>query len=196
MLKFLIFFFLFQSIVNADTLLSCLGNEELKIHKKKVIGPIFRLNQHFVNKFASFSNIHIKKTHLLNICNDKSFSPSVALLKMILLKGIDLYIISKNEFQKAQDLATIESFITEIPHTFFSYLASLQNEASTPDCLPKRVKNMQYFTDNLFYLETHLSYKVLFKEHKKIKELFNSLKKLDQIWKECKKETSSKKTKS
>jgi len=179
----------------ANPLLECLGNEELEIHKEKVSGPIYSLNRHFVNKFASFSNISIKKNYLKDICHNKDFSPSVALLRSILLNEMDIYIISNEEIQKAQDLSTIDSFLNEIPHNFFAYLASLQNEAATPDCLEKRVKHLKSFTENIFYLESEFSAREIFQKKAMIRELFEDLKNLDSIWDQCKKEASALKAK-
>jgi len=172
-----------------------LGKEELNIHQNKVVGPIYTLNRHFVNKFASFSNISIKKKYVTKICHDKDFSPSVALLKTILLEGKKIYFLSKDQFKRAEEVATIESFLNHIPHTFFSYLASLQNVAATPDCLEKNVKHLKEFIDNIFYLESEFSAREIFEKREKIQETFEDLKSLDTIWAKCKKEASAKKVK-
>jgi hypothetical protein len=172
-----------------------LGQEELLIHQNEVIGPIQKLNRQFVSNFAGFSNITIKKTYLDKICNNKDYSASVALLKAIMLNGMDMYVISNEENQRAQDIATIESFLNEIPHIFFSYLAGLQNEAATPGCLEKKVKHLKGFTENIFYLESEFSAREIFTKKKKVSELFEDLKNLDRFWKECQEEASALKAK-
>ncbi len=179
----------------ANPILECLGQEELLIHKNEVVGPIKYLNLQLVNNFASFSNITIKKAYLNGICKNPDYSPSVALLKDIMLNGMDLYVISREENQQVQDVATIESFLNEIPHIFFSYLSKLQNEAATPDCLAKRVKHLKEFTDNIFYLESESSARDIFQQKKKVSELFEDLQNLDKFWKDCKKEALAKKAK-
>ncbi|TDJ09005.1 MAG: hypothetical protein E2O68_00970 [Deltaproteobacteria bacterium] len=195
MKKFLIIFIFLMPTAWANPILECLGQEELLIHKNEVVGPIKYLNLQLVNNFASFSNITIKKAYLNGICKNPDYSPSVALLKDIMLNGMDLYVISREENQQVQDVATIESFLNEIPHIFFSYLSKLQNEAATPDCLAKRVKHLKEFTDNIFYLESESSARDIFQQKKKVSELFEDLQNLDKFWKDCKKEALAKKAK-
>jgi hypothetical protein len=178
----------------ANPLLECLGEEELIIHKKKTFGPVYYLNQKFINQFASFSDITIKKKYLKIICQNPDLSPSVALLKTILLEGMNIYEVSDDKFKKAQETSTIESFLSTVPTIFFSYLAKLQNLSSTPDCLLTNIKYLKYFTDNIFYLESEFSAKELLKHDKKLKSLFEELKNLDKIWAKCQKEALDPKT--
>lgn len=172
-----------------NALLVCLGQEELKLHKSKTVGPIYTLNQLFINFLSSSPDLHVKDKQLKGICEGKDFSPSVNLLRAILLHDKELYNFPTREvkIRKLQEGA-IETLKERMPHIFFSYLGGLQALAPTHDCLNKNIRNLDYFMVRFRYLEGHFSAKEIMKDKKRITEMFEDLKTLDFIMDKCKQE--------
>ena len=84
---FIILFAAFN--VNAGeykSILQCLGMEEMALHKKKIQGPVYKLNQTLISEVASGNLMQVKREIIENICFAKDFSPSVNFLKNDLLK--------------------------------------------------------------------------------------------------------------
>ena len=197
-MKIIIFLLIFGSstlFAKYNPLLVCLGKEEGILHKRKKTGPNYQLNQYFINQLVQFNHIPIKDEYLKEICTGGDFSYSVSLLEQLLLKGIALFNLSNDPNQKISEVVTIDELLEDTPMIFVRYLASLQEFAQTPDCLPKRVKNLKYFLDRLTYLEEDFGGRHIFKNHKRIIELFSDLKKLDKYYDECKVEAEKNKPK-
>jgi hypothetical protein len=192
-LKIIIFFLILTSFPvfsGYNPLLVCLGREEGILHERKKSGPNYQLNQYFINQLVLISHIPLKEKYLKKICSQGEFSYSVSLLEQLLLKGIDLFQLSNDPNQKFSEVVTIGELLDDTPSIFIKYLASLQEFAQTPDCLPKRVKNLKYFLDRLAYLEEDLGGRTILKNQKKISELFSDLKKLDSYYEQCKAEAA------
>lgn len=169
-------------------LLECLGNEELILHRNHVTGPNYKLNQILIGELAAASDIKMKNKFVEQVCKTKDFSPSVSLLRMLLIKDMEIYDLPNEMYARALQKGTIESFLNRIPHLFFQYLSSLQALTIDPDCLNRHVVNLDYFIKRFRYLEGDYSSSFLLAEKKKIKEIFESLKGLDRINQKCKNE--------
>ena len=190
-MKIIIFFLIFGSsniFAGYNPLLVCLGKEEGILHERKKTGPNYQLNQYFINQLVLISHIPLKDEYLKKICSGKDFSYSVALLEQLLLKGVDIFQLSNDPNQKFSEVVTIGELLDDTPQILVRYLASLQGFAQTPDCLPKKVKNLKYFLDRLSLLEEDLGGRTILKNQKKIIDLFADLKKLDHYYDECKAE--------
>ncbi|MBC7713792.1 MAG: hypothetical protein H7177_10665, partial [Rhizobacter sp.] len=66
-----------------NLLLQCLAKEEEKLNKRGTQNALYRLNQEFVNELAASNDIMLKKVYVDEICNSRSYSPSVGLLRML-----------------------------------------------------------------------------------------------------------------
>lgn len=178
-------------LVNAKSLLECLGKEELRIHKAKSDGPAYRLNQLFVNELSGFSKIALRKEYVPRVCESSTFSPSVSFLREVLLSGTKIFDLSKSSSNTniySYKLARIKSFKERVPLIFFNYLSSLGALAPHAFCLSNHVPNLSYFMDQYKYLEAEYTADRLMNDKGKLEELFNALEHLDGIIKTCKKE--------
>ena len=61
-------------------LIRCLGQEELALHQQKLGGPLYQLNQEMIVLFAGNNELTLKEGLFEQICQNKDFSASVALL--------------------------------------------------------------------------------------------------------------------
>jgi len=188
--------FLQQASGKISNTIKCLAQEELIIHKAKTTGPVYHLNQRLINYFSTISAIDIKASYYPEMCNHPSFSPSVSLLRLLLLKG---RIIFKFPKFREEDVAkkavmddSINGLINESPHIFFKFLAKLQGLTGRADCLGSKIPHLNYFLDRFKYLEEDYPISRLIEEKEKINEIFNSLKGFDRILSNCKPQKKNK----
>ena len=187
MFKWLLLFFIALGANAQNPILICLGREELVLHQKKEVGPIYKLNQYLIGELASANQISFKTEFVDAICQSDDFSPSLSLLRHMLIEGKDLYHFKGDIFQKAMEESTIDNFLENIPEVFFNYLSSLQALTPHHQCLNKYIRHLDYFQTRYRYLGEELS-NTIFKENKsKIKLIFEDLKNLDKVLKKCEK---------
>ncbi|MCR9206407.1 MAG: hypothetical protein NXH75_17630 [Halobacteriovoraceae bacterium] len=182
-----------------NPLIKCLGLEELAIHKKKVFGPVYKLNQHFINELSTLYGLTLKEDSLKRVCRQKSFSPSVNLLQELLIKGKSAFIIpqtSSEDGVTALATSSLEGFLDKTPHVFFTYLSQLQALAPMAPCLENKIPEIGYFMERYKYLEDISGSRgIIEKEQSKVLSIFYKLKKFDSIIKVCTKEKEKLKAK-
>ena len=165
-----------------NPLIICLGNEEERLHLSKTTGPVYHLNQLFINEFAGANDIRLKSQYLKKTCASKSFSPSVLLLRLIMLKGADIFELGDLDLHQK---GMAEELAERSAHIFFNYLAGLQGMTADPQCLNKKIPEIKEFSERFQYLESDRSEHQILKDNKKINIIFNKLKKFDTIVREC-----------
>lgn len=172
-----------------QTLLKCLGKEELVIHKTKMSGPVYRLNQYFINEMSRASELKLRPQSLQKICKGRH-SPSVELLFLLLLEGQNIFRFSQWKEDDPtvalmQQKSAISSIFDELPHIFFNYLSSLQAIAPKAKCLEREIPEIAYFIERIKYLEVEVAQTQLLREKDKIKRIFGRLQDLDDILRSC-----------
>lgn len=171
-----------------NMLLQCLAKEEERLHKKETQNALFRLNQEFVNELASSNDITVKKNYVDQICQSSSFSPSVALLRLLLIKEHELYDLSLSGVEanmRPFKMGYINEFQKQVPRIFIQYLSGLQSELASADCLEKAVPELAGFSEKIKYLEEELSTHALITQKNKIDAIFSKLKNFGAIKKKC-----------
>lgn len=191
MKKCFIAIFLSLCIINvaqANEIIKCLANEEMRLHQAKDTGPEYRLNQLFINEFASNSDLTFKRIYSEQICAMKNHAPSVTILMLLLTKGKDVFDI-REEFGRegiiGYKLERINDLLSRIAHIFFNFLGSLQALAPTHDCLRKHIPEIQHFEVRFKYLEEEYSAKELLRESSKFENIFKKLQGLKSIYQQC-----------
>jgi hypothetical protein len=171
-----------------NLLLQCLAKEEEKLNKRGTQNALYRLNQEFVNELASSNDINFKKSYVDEICNSHSYSPSVALLRLLLIKEHELYDMSLSGVDASMrpfKMGYINEFQKQVPRMFINYLASLQSELATPDCLEKNIKELQGFNEKIKYLEEEQSTHQLITQKNHIDTIFIKLKNFNEFKAKC-----------
>ena len=171
-----------------NLLLQCLAKEEEALHKKELQNALFRLNQEFVNELASTNDINVKKNYVDEICQSKDYSPSVGLLRLLLMKEHQLYDLSLSGVDASMrpfKMGYINEFQKQVPRMFIQYLAGLQSELATPYCLEDAIPELKGFNEKIKYLEEELSTHQLIKQKNKIESIFTKLKKFHEIKRKC-----------
>lgn len=178
-----------------NMLLRCLAKEEEKLTKRNIQNALYRLNQEFVNELASSNDIMLKKTYVDQICHSRDYSPSVGLLRMLLLKEHELYDLSLSGVDanmRPFKMGYINEFQKQVPRMFISYLAGLQSELATPNCLEKNISELKGFNEKIKYLEENLTTHQLITQKDKIDSIFKKLKTFNEIKLKCEAEARNK----
>lgn len=171
-----------------NLLLQCLAKEESLLHKQKSQGALYRLNQDFLNELASSNDITLKKNFVDEICTSRKHSPSVGLLRLLLIKESDIYDLSLSEVESSMrsfKMAYISEFQKQVPRLFVQFVSGLQSEMPTADCLARAIPELEFFNERLKYLEEEVSIGEVMKDKKKIEKIFSKLETLPKIKAGC-----------
>lgn len=182
-----------QILAAPNLLLQCLAKEESLLHKEKSQSVLYRLNQEFINELASTNDIALKKNFIDEICDSKKHSPSVGLLRLLLIKESEIYDLSLSGVDPSMrpfKMGYINEFQKQVPRLFIQYISGLQSEMDTPNCLAKAIPEITFFTERLKYLEEEISTHEVLSNKKKIDTIFNKLLSIKQIKEKCQHEAS------
>lgn len=171
-----------------NLLLHCLAKEEELLHKKEIQNALFRLNQDFVNELAGSNDITIKKDYVDQICHSKTYSVSVGLLRLLLIKEHELYDLSLSGVEAKMrpfKMGYINEFQKQVPRIFIQYISGLQSELATPDCLDKAIPELAGLSEKIKYLEEEISTHQLITQKSKIDSIFVKLQGFDEIKRKC-----------
>lgn len=172
-----------------DSILGCLGREEQSLHKRHQQGPVYNLNQILVNQLASIGDTSLKPELLKEVCRSKSLPQSVRLIEVLMLRGMKAFDTrqKKNESDNFHEmrLGNYETLLSELPHIFYSYLASLQSLTPYPYCLNEKIPELNYFTQRLQHLEDEVPTEQLIDDKQKLKQIFLGLRSYKNVLEEC-----------
>lgn len=177
-----------ETLAAPNLLLQCLAKEEEVLHKKEIQNALFRLNQEFVNELASTNDINLKKSYVDEICKSKTYSPSVGLLRMLLMKEHEIYDLSLSGVEASMrpfKMGYINEFQKQVPRMFIQYLSGLQSELATPNCLENAIPELKGFNEKIKYLEEELSTHQLITQKNKLEIIFKKLQKFHEIKRQC-----------
>ncbi len=171
-----------------NLLLQCLAKEESQLHKEKSLGALYHLNQDFLNELASTNDIALKKNFIDEICPGSKHSPSVGLLRLLLIKESDIYDLSLSEVDASMrpfKMGYINEFQKQVPRFFVQFVSGLQAEMPTPDCLDKAIPELRGLYERLKYLEEEITIHEVIKDKSKIEKIFTRLADLKNIRVNC-----------
>jgi hypothetical protein len=172
-------------------IVQCLAKEESQLHKQKAQGALYHLNQDFLNELASTNDIALKKNYVDEICLSKKLSPSLGLLRLLLIKEGEIYDLSLSEVEVSMrpfKMGYINEFQKQVPRLFVQFISSLQAEMPTAHCLDKTIPELKVMNEKLKYLEEEMSSHDLLKDKKKIEMVFSKLENIAAIKIGCEKD--------
>ena len=173
-----------------NLLLHCLAKEEEQFHKEKSTGPLYRLNQEFINELASSNDIALKKVYVDEVCNDHLRSPSIALLRLLLMKEAEIFDLSMTEVDTTMrpfKMGYIQEFQKQVTKLFIQYIAGLQSDLATSNCLNNAIPDLKYFNERLKYLEEEVTIHEVMSDKKRIDRIFTKLLDYKKIKVDCEK---------
>ncbi len=198
-IKFLLSFLMTQYAITTYAedlnynLIHCLGREEINLHKSQTEGPIYRLNQTLINSLASIGSLYIPKSSYMKICAQRNKSPSVELIKALLVDG-------KSVLGSLRNLSpikkiTLDSLVEGIPDLFYSYVNGVKAQGPTFDCLTNQIPELEILSTQVKYLEADLPLEKLYSDKKMINTIFNKLAKAPVYYRNCEKNLKKSKAK-
>lgn len=179
-----------------NRILQCLAKEEERIIKNKLDFSIAKLNQELVNELAASNDIMIKDSYVDDICEHPFYSPSVNLLRLLLIKENEIYDLTFDNMERAQKefkLSYIADFRKQVPNIFVTYISSLNAQMPDAYCLQRHVPEIKKFNEKMKYLENEITTKALIQDKKQIDAIFMKLRNVKDIKKLCEKELKRRK---
>ncbi len=157
--------------------LICLGKEEAYIHKNKIGGAYKKLNQDIISALIQFSDsIRMNPKSLKQVCS-KTFV-SLEILKLLIIEKNPIFHskqTSKNIRQKSLDKLSLTELKEKSIHIFISFINSIQAQLKTPDCLKKKIPQLNDFFYKLRYTLEDIGEKEIIKSIKDPKKVFKKL---------------------
>ncbi|MBD63910.1 MAG: hypothetical protein CME62_01785 [Halobacteriovoraceae bacterium] len=172
---FCLVFILFSSTSYASQseLLKCLGQEEKYIHKQKIGGAFFELNQSMISFVVMFpDDTKIQAEKLKEICEEKY--SSFHLLRLLIIDGQKIF-KQTGEKKPGGDIRSPESLAKNSLSMFLQFLSRYQSSFSKADCLEQSIPELRDFFRKTRYLETDISKRKLLKELKGIDLIFDKI---------------------
>lgn len=192
MRKLLLFLLVYHGTVYAsapETLLACLGQEEWRFHQAKDTGAEFHLNQLFINEISALQEAQLTRHHHQMICHDSTFTPSVNLMRSLLIYGTRIFenkmVAGESESFREMRLANLQTLSEELPHIFFRYLAQKQALIPYAHCFRDKVPELQTFIENYLYLEEDVPVVQLLQDKQKLQRIFDHLKNFESLKAQC-----------
>ena len=155
--------------------LVCLGKEELSIHRNHKNGAIYHLNRILVNRMASGKKPVLTGQYRKKICGAGVRSPSIALLKHLLLSGNRIFVGSLESVPSEREALM----------AFFTFLLKIQEMAPDHLCLEKNLPHYSHFIHRHKYLEEEGL--TLLREKDKLEKMFKVLERTDALLAKCRK---------
>ncbi len=177
-----------ETFAGPNLVLQCLAKEEARLHKSNDQGATYRLNQELINELAGSNTIYFKKKYIDEICSSKELSPSVLLLKLLLTKETVIFNLNSENSESSEGsfrLNFISEFQKQAPRLLIQYLAGIQSEMSSANCMETAIPETKIIFDRMKYLEEEISFNEIVKDKKKLESIFNKLSGLSSIKNKC-----------
>lgn len=149
-----------NALSSAQTVLPCLGKEELALHKARDLGPNFQINRKLVEEVAGLSDLKLKSQFYNSICGGKSqLGASIKLLEAMIKHGegiFELPATGNDRVMIVQNNLT-RDFLGLRAQLVLDFMEMVQASAPSAHCLeegfPKygnilaRLKSLQEYVD-------------------------------------------------
>lgn len=190
-----IVFILFTSLTISPTfakakkMMICLGKEEHYIHKNKIGGAFFKLNQDMIGSLVQFpAPIKMTPKMYKKICHPKIKFPSLQLLKYLIQNSNDIFYIDAKKAEVSQ-IAISKIAIDELQqksiHIFINFLNALQAAAPTPNCIVNAIPELKAIYNALRYLQEELGTQKIIASINNKQKIFQELERAPQIIESC-----------
>ena len=172
--------------VKISPLLYCLAQEEEKIHRGKVSGPIVALNKELLSDFTAVEHLLLRPKFYRQICHPQApFSPSLGLVKLILTNRDGIFIsTSKDSSYRRVQADFIRRLPSRIGRLFMDYLSGLQGLAPKANCLEEHIPPLGKIYRKYQIIEQDVGIRQLLAASD-VNKIFRQLKRLEQIIQAC-----------
>ena len=155
----------------------CLGKEEAYIHKNKIGGAYYKLNQTIISALVQLSDTTQMKPKSLNLICSKRFV-SLELLKLLITEEESIFFSTKgnrNIRQLSVDKHSIKELNEKSINIFISFINSIQAQLKGPHCLTKKIPELNKFFEQIRYTLEDVGVNTIIKTLKNPKAIFEKL---------------------
>ena len=154
-------FFALQARAEPKRYMFCLGQEEARIHKNKIGGAVYKLNQEVIGALVQLSDsIYMKTKHVKEVCS--SPYPSIKILELLLSEE-NVFFSRYTGDRRPKLLALDERLLSELKnqsaYLFSGFMATLQAGMPKPDCLRNQIPELNEFFEKMLYAQENLGLK-------------------------------------
>jgi hypothetical protein len=186
-----------QTWAKPKKMMLCLGKEEKYIHKQKIGGAFYKLNQDMIGALIQLSpNIKMTPKAYKHICAENIKFPSLQLLKLLIKESGHLFYIDSNKDEISQ-IAIAKSGVKELReksiHIFINFLNGVQADSPRPNCIVDSIPELKEVYEQLRYLEEEMGTKKIIHGIKNKDGIFAKLAHIPKIIKKCKQTKKPKK---
>jgi len=172
-----------------NPILCCLAHEEQALNDAHIAsGPLYKLNNNLIDEMRNIDQMWPTPEQEQKICHHRDFSPSVALLRALLVDGMDVFVKASDDPLENSEgnlqNATAIGLVERAPRIFFDYISALQSGMDVPNCLNKHIPELMKFQNRLLDLENERVPGVLI-DPTQVKIIFAKLRNLDTYAKDC-----------
>lgn len=168
-------------------LLVCLGAQEKTFHKQKAGGAFYDLNQRLISELLQTQGVDGTPALLKQVCK-KTERSSIHLLEAMLLDPNGWYMIKTGSTGLTREL--MKEMAQAAPEMLLSFLAALQAEAPTSDCLEKHIPSLRKLNDEVKVLQEEMDLSKITNKKSRLTKIFAGVQRSDEIFAVCAKEKS------
>lgn len=172
-------------------LIYCLVQEEAALHKRKVLGPNYHLNQVLINRLMRLNFEYVSAPYYQNVCNSTSFDPALKLLEALLMNEVNFFKVKpkhqdqSGDFIYQQNYSQIEDLVEDAIELFNLYVSQLEVYFNDPACFYKSIPEISQIRNEFLYLEEQYGPLRIIQDKKRLHKIFSQLKRLDEMIKLC-----------
>jgi hypothetical protein len=170
-------------------LLVCLGAQEKSFHKQKAGGAFYDLNQRLISELLQTQGVDGTPMLLTQVCK-KTERSSIHLLEAMLLDPNGWYVIKTGPTGLTREL--MKEMAQAAPEMLLNFLAALQAEAPTPDCLEKHIPSLKKLNEEVKVLQEEMDLSKITNKKSRLTKIFAGVQRSDEIFAVCAKEKSKK----
>lgn len=176
----------------ANQLLTCLGNEERRLHQQKEMGPLYDLNQKMTAEMIQIPNVTISPQEFKSVCLEKRFSESWRLLELSLRMGKKLFIIPESitGLQRSITQGMIDDYVLTSKEILLGFISQVQTFSPTPNCLLEEIPELYKFFIEIKYLQEDIDLKKIMAG--KDERIFEKIKYYPKAFQRCRERAKKK----
>ena len=170
----------------------CLGAQEKRFHQTKAAGAFYDLNQRLIGELIQTSGVEGRPALLKQVCRNNEKS-SLHLLEAMLLDPKGWYVLKQNSGTMGELTKELVRELNQTaPELLLNFLAGLQMQSPTPECLEKNIPGISKLNDEVKWLQEEVDLEKITNKRTRLAKIFAGIQKVDSYFEACAKEKSKK----
>ena len=181
--------------VATSRLLRCLGAQEQRFHKLKTQGAFYELNQRLIGELIQAHGVDANASLLKQVCT-KNPKSALAMLEAMLLDQKDWFVIkaTDNKMQDSINRELVKELNQTAPEILLNFIASLQVQAPSADCLEKHIPGIGKLHHEVKWLQEEVDLTKITLKRSRLTKIFAGIARSEEFFQLCAAEEKAKKT--